>query len=93
MKDFELQVFDRWGSRLFQSTNIYEGADGKTGSGKLYELGTYAYKVYVRYIDGTEKTLVGPRDLAALNAKTRNGSILAVPLWVPTDTAMKKYYF
>lgn len=59
VKDFELQVFDRWGTRLFQSTNIYEGWDGKAGNGKLHELGTYTYKVYVKYIDGTEKTLLG----------------------------------
>ena len=59
VKDFQLQVFDRWGARLFQSDNVYEGWDGKQPNGKLYELGTYAYKVHVRYIDGTEKTLLG----------------------------------
>ena len=59
VEQFDMLVFDRWGNKMFQTNNIYDGWEGKTPGGKLCELGTYAYKVYIRYIDGTEKTLLG----------------------------------
>ena len=59
IKSFELYVFDRWGSKLFYSDNIYEGWDGKMPNGQLYPLGVYVYKTNIDYIDGSQKTLLG----------------------------------
>lgn len=59
VEKFELLIFDRWGTKMYESENIYEGWDGKTPGGKLCEGGVYAYKTHIRYIDGTEKTVLG----------------------------------
>ena len=59
VQSFELNIFNRWGERLFHSVDLYEGWDGKAGSGKLLESGTYVYKVNILYINGDEKTLYG----------------------------------
>lgn len=59
VKSFEVLVFDRWGTKVFESDNIYQGWDGKLKNGTFYEVGVYVYKVNIKYIDGTEKTLLG----------------------------------
>lgn len=59
VETFEVIIFDRWGSKVFQTDNIYEGWDGKLKSGNFYEGGVYVYRTTIRYIDGTEKTLLG----------------------------------
>lgn len=59
VKEFELLIFDRWGSKIFESDNIYAGWDGKLKNGNIMEGGVYVYKVLIRYIDGKEKTLLG----------------------------------
>lgn len=59
VKDFSAMIFDRWGNKIYESDNIYEGWDGKLKNGNYYENSVYAYKVYIRYIDGKEKTLLG----------------------------------
>lgn len=59
VKTFEVTVFDRWGSKLYATDNIYEGWDGKMANGNLYEGGVYVYKTHITYIDGKEQTLTG----------------------------------
>ena len=59
VEDFEVIIFDRWGSRIFYSDNIYEGWNGKLKNGNYYESGVYVYKTNIRYLDGQEKTLLG----------------------------------
>jgi len=59
IKNFEVIIFDRWGSRIFYSDNIYKGWDGKLNNGNYYESGVYVYKTNIRYLDGQEKTLLG----------------------------------
>lgn len=52
------EVFNRWGQRVFQTSQLTDGWDGKW-NGIEQEIGTYAYFVQYSY-DGTEtKTLKG----------------------------------
>lgn len=59
VQTFELNIFNRWGERMFHSTDLYEGWNGKLPSGKLLESGVYVYKVDILYINGDEKTVYG----------------------------------
>lgn len=56
--DYLLQVFDRNGRLLFQTTSLYQGWDG-TDNGKELPLGTYVYVVKTSTMDGTPKEYVG----------------------------------
>jgi gliding motility-associated-like protein len=47
---FALSIFNRWGQKVFESTSVNKGWDGKL-SGKSQSAGTYVY--YVTYIDPT----------------------------------------
>lgn len=49
---FELQVFDRWGQRLFATTQKGEGWDG-TSRGIACEQGVYVWKMQVNMEEGT----------------------------------------
>ena len=42
---FEMQVFDRWGGIVFESSNINLGWDGKTSSGDDLSSGTYLFHI------------------------------------------------
>ncbi|MCG9912351.1 MAG: gliding motility-associated C-terminal domain-containing protein [Flavobacteriales bacterium] len=59
VKTFNALIVDRWGQKVFETDNIYQGWDGKNKRGTLYPQGVYVYKVDIVYIDGTEKTLLG----------------------------------
>lgn len=50
LNDFELLIFDRWGTVLFRSTDQNQGWDG-TLNGKMLSTGVFVYKV--SYNDGT----------------------------------------
>lgn len=60
VEEFELRVYNRFGEEVFfiTSTNLSEGWDG-TFRGKQQEIGTYAYKALVRFMDGEEKIMKG----------------------------------
>jgi gliding motility-associated-like protein len=59
VKTLNVLIVDRWGQKVFESDNIYQGWDGRTKGGTLYPQGVYVYKVDIMYINGTEKTLIG----------------------------------
>jgi gliding motility-associated-like protein len=53
-KEFYLfQIFNRWGEVVFESTDPDKGWDG-TYSGKLAQMGVYAYKLKARLYSGEE---------------------------------------
>ncbi|MBT3417913.1 MAG: T9SS type B sorting domain-containing protein [Flavobacteriales bacterium] len=52
IQDFEMQVFDRWGSVIFQSDNLEYGWDGTSFSGKKMNNGTYMYHIYLTDVNG-----------------------------------------
>ncbi|MFT4663530.1 MAG: gliding motility-associated-like protein [Polaribacter sp.] len=48
--DFQLQIFDRWGSQVFGSSNPENGWDGIL-KGQLAQAGAYVYKLDYKWID------------------------------------------
>jgi gliding motility-associated-like protein len=59
IKDFKAQIFDRWGLKLYEYTDVSSGWDGHTASGTIVSDGTYYYIIYVKGQDGSEKTFKG----------------------------------
>jgi PKD repeat protein len=57
--EYKLQIFNRWGTLLYESVELQKGWDGYFGSTKLALQGVYVYKVVGRYADGTYFTKVG----------------------------------
>jgi gliding motility-associated-like protein len=56
INDFLFEVFDRWGNRLFQATDIEQGWDG-TFKGTTLEEGSYTYTMKLDYFicEGSQK--------------------------------------
>ncbi|MDF2438187.1 MAG: hypothetical protein K0Q95_2563 [Bacteroidota bacterium] len=50
--DFKATVYDRWGKVMHEWSDVYEGWDGQTKSGKLCPDGTYFYIVTGKGVDG-----------------------------------------
>lgn len=49
-REFEMQIFDRWGQQVYRSTNPEEGWDG-TFDGKLMPEGVYVYSIRIMGTD------------------------------------------
>ena len=43
--EYEFTIFDRWGGKLFESTEIEKGWDGRSKNGRDLPKGTYTYSV------------------------------------------------
>jgi gliding motility-associated-like protein len=56
---YNLQVYDRWGNLIFESTSAVVGWDGYNGDGKLMPAGVYVYRLTVRFSDSQRSTRVG----------------------------------
>lgn len=58
---YELYVFSRWGEKLFHSTNIEQGWNGKWGDAleDFYQNGIYVWKLNVTGVNGRTKELTG----------------------------------
>ncbi|MBS1637133.1 MAG: gliding motility-associated C-terminal domain-containing protein [Bacteroidetes bacterium] len=52
VKEISLQIFNRWGEKLFEFTGPKAGWDGKTGQGSTVPDGTYFYFVKATGFDG-----------------------------------------
>lgn len=52
IQSMDLKVFNRWGELVFQSNHPDIGWDG-TYKGKPQEMDSYAYTLYVEFVDGT----------------------------------------
>ena len=60
IKDFEMYIFDRWGQKLFHSTNIFNGWNGTVNGGSsIAQEDTYVYQVIVNTWDGNQTTVIG----------------------------------
>jgi gliding motility-associated-like protein len=55
---FSISIYDRWGQRVFNSTDPTDTWDG-TFNGKALNSGVFAYRVYVVLLDGTEVSQSG----------------------------------
>lgn len=51
-------IFNRWGQKVFETTNRNEGWDGKE-KGKTQAAGLYLYTLKVEFLDGTKTTKTG----------------------------------
>lgn len=69
--DFECHIFNRWGVKLFSTTNPAEGWDGKYG-GKVVPAGVYFYIIKARGADGKDYSLSG--DINVINYKTNSNT-------------------
>jgi gliding motility-associated-like protein len=49
--EYQLQIFNKWGELLFESTDVYKGWDGYY-RGILCRQDVYAWKVKARFADG-----------------------------------------
>lgn len=58
VNSLKFMVFDRWGEKLFETTNPDEGWDG-TFKGKMQPAGVYAYYVDAVFDDGQRKQIKG----------------------------------
>lgn len=56
--DYKLQVFNRWGELLFETTEITKGWDGYY-RGRLSKQDVYVWKAYARFVTGEEKRMSG----------------------------------
>ena len=56
--EIRLQVFNRWGQFLYESTTLNKGWDGKY-NGYLCKSDVYVYKIWCRFVDGRTETKVG----------------------------------
>ena len=56
--DYKLQVFNRWGEMLFETTNINHGWDGYY-RGHLSKQDVYVWKAYARFVTGDEQRMTG----------------------------------
>jgi hypothetical protein len=57
--EYKLQVFNRWGVLLYESTDLLKGWDGYFSTSNLALQGVYVWKVVGRYADGTYFNKVG----------------------------------
>jgi PKD repeat protein len=56
---FNMQIFDRWGHLIFESTDKTVGWNGRDLRGKLYPVGVYVYKLELVYVSGQQTTVLG----------------------------------
>lgn len=59
MKDYKMQIFDRWGELLFSTLSMEHGWNGRGKNGKLLKGDVYVYKIYVKDIYGKEYEYYG----------------------------------
>ncbi len=61
---YELQIFNKWGEQIFETTDIHRGWDGYY-RGELSKEDVYAWKASVTFSNGTSKILTGDLTLLA----------------------------
>ena len=59
VEEFTMQVFDRWGTLVFESRDKNVGWNGYDRNGRLMPAGVYVYKLVMRLGDGQRTTKVG----------------------------------
>lgn len=59
VEEFMMQIFDRWGTLVFESRDKNQGWDGYDKNGNLVPAGVYVYKLELRLSNGDRTTQVG----------------------------------
>ena len=57
--EYKLQIFNRWGVLLYESSQLQKGWDGYFDKSKLALQGVYVWKVVGRYADGKYFNKIG----------------------------------
>lgn len=58
--EFEMNIYDRWGNKIFQTNDLMNGWDGKANGGsEIAQQDVYVYMVKLRDFEGTEHTYNG----------------------------------
>ena len=57
--EYRLQIFNRWGALIYESSDLHKGWDGYFGDGNLAVQGVYVWKASGRYADGEYFDMVG----------------------------------
>jgi gliding motility-associated-like protein len=57
--EFQMYIYDRWGTLVFESNDKLVGWDGYDRNGKLMPAGAYVYKIMVRLSNGEKITRLG----------------------------------
>ena len=59
VKTYNMQIFDRWGTKVFETNDTEIGWDGYARSGDLMTAGVYIYKIEVTLSNGVNDTRIG----------------------------------
>jgi gliding motility-associated-like protein len=59
VEEFEMQIYDRWGTMVFVSKDKNQGWDGYDRNGSLLPAGVYVFKLTMRLSNGQRTTQVG----------------------------------
>ena len=59
VKEFQMQIFDRWGNLVFESRETNRGWDGYDRNGVLLPAGVYVYKLVLRLANDQRATQIG----------------------------------
>lgn len=59
VEEFKMQIFDRWGTLIFETTEKDKGWDGYDKSGNLLPAGVYVFKLTMRLSNGQRTTKIG----------------------------------
>jgi gliding motility-associated-like protein len=60
IKSFEMYIFDRWGMKLYHTTDITKGWNGTVGSGStVAQEDTYVYKIFITDSQGKQHSYIG----------------------------------
>lgn len=62
IREVEIIIYNRWGEKVFEGTNINSGWDGQY-KGANAEAGVYSWIVEVEFVNGTQKKLGGTTTL------------------------------
>jgi gliding motility-associated-like protein len=53
-KTYTMNIFDRWGKKVFETSDLELGWDGKGKDGKMSMVGVYVYKIWFTDMNGKE---------------------------------------
>jgi PKD repeat protein len=59
VESYNLQIFNRWGVLIYESSDIYKGWEGYFGNGNLGVQGVYVWRAKGQYADGSYFNKVG----------------------------------
>jgi gliding motility-associated-like protein len=57
--NFHLLIYDRWGEKVFETTDLEQGWDGRIKGGKIGENAVYSWLVIYKNTQGVEQQEVG----------------------------------